>query len=107
GRAGVEAARARLADAELLGELAVGLEHGVGQDHRRVATRPRFFRQQIQLEADRAQTGLDRHVARREIAVARALHLPDGLLRRRLERPVAVLLEKARDPVADAVHLAQ
>src|SRR5439155_3411230 len=101
------AARAGLADAELLGELAVRLEHRVGEDDRRVAARSRFLREEVQLEADRAEAGLDRHVARREIAVARALHLPDGLLRRRLERPVAVLLEEARDPVADAVHVAQ
>jgi len=107
GRAGVEAARARLADAELLGDLAVGRELGVREDDGRVAARPGLAGQEVQLEADRAEAGLDRHVARGQIAVARALHLPDGLLRRRLERPVVVLLEEARDPVADAIHLAQ
>ena len=84
-----------------------GLERGVGEDHGRVAARPRFLRQEIQLEADRAEPGLDGDVAGREGAVARVLHLPDRLLRRRLERPVAVVLEEARDPVADPVHLAQ
>src|SRR5262249_49027872 len=70
GRAGVEAARAGLADAELLGELAVGLEHGVGENDRRVAARSSLFRQQVQLEPDRAEPGLDGDVARRERAVA-------------------------------------
>src|SRR5262245_54264621 len=82
GRARIQAARTGLADAELLGELAVGLEHGVGEDDRRVAARSRFWRQQVQLESDRAEPGLDGDVARRERAVARGLHLPDRLLGR-------------------------
>src|SRR6266542_6531618 len=57
GRAGVETARAGLADTELLGELAVRLERGVGEDDGRVAARPRFLRQKIQLEADGAEPG--------------------------------------------------
>src|SRR5262245_53382433 len=66
GGAGIEAARARLADAELLGELAVGLEHRVGEDDRRVAARSGLLRQQVQLEPDRAEPGLDGDVPRRE-----------------------------------------
>src|SRR4029453_14914927 len=107
GRARIEATRAGLADAELLGQLAVGLEHRVGEDDGRVAARAGFFREQIQLQADRAEPGLDRHVTRREIAVARALHLPDGFLRGRLKRPVVVFLDEPRDPIADAIHLAE
>src|SRR4029453_10946141 len=107
GRAGIEAARAGLADAELLGELAVGLEDRVGEDDRRVAARSGLLRQQVQLEPDRAEPGLDGDVARRERAVARGLHLPDRLLGRGLERPVPVVFQEARDPVADAIHLAQ
>src|SRR5262249_24476179 len=66
GRAGIEAAGAGLADAELLGELAGGLEHRVGENDRRVAARSRLFRQQVQLEPDRAEPGLDGDVACRD-----------------------------------------
>src|SRR4030095_2504679 len=76
GRAGIEAAGAGLADAELLGGPGVGLEYRVGEDDRRVAARSRFFRQEIELEPDRAEPGLDGDVARRGRAGARRPHVP-------------------------------
>src|SRR5439155_2739820 len=105
GGTGVEAAGAGLADADLLPELAVRLERGVGQDDGGVAPRSRLPGEEVQLQAERSQPCLDGHVARGEKAVARVLHLPHGLLRRRLEGPVARLLEEARQPIAHLVHL--
>ena len=107
GRARVQAAAARFADADLLGDALVGLELELGEDAGQVHARAELGREDVDLQPERAEPRLDAEVARREPAVAGALVAPVGLLRRGDEGRVAEALELARQAVGDLVHLAQ
>ncbi len=76
----MEAARARFADAHLLGDRLVGLELELGENAGEVEPGAVLGREDVDLEAEGAEPGLDAEVAGREPAVARPLELPIGLL---------------------------
>ena len=93
GRARVQAAAARLADAHLLGDARVGLELELGEDAGEVQARAELGREDVDLEPERAEARLDAEVPRREPPVARALQRPLGLLRGGDEGRMAVALQ--------------
>src|SRR5687767_11360586 len=103
----MQAPAARLADAHLLLHALVGLELELRQDAREVKARTEVRREDVDLEPERAQSRLDAEMARRELAVARALHVPHRFLRRERERRMAVALELLRELKRDAVHAPQ
>ena len=102
GRAGMQAAAAGFADAHLLGDRTVRLELELGQDAGEIDARTEFGRQDVDLEPERAEPGLDAEMARRETAVARALVVPVGLLRGgdegRMAGVLQLLGERGRRP---------
>src|SRR5262249_3644103 len=81
GRAGMQAAATGFADAHLLGDRPVRLERKLGEDAGEIHARAEFRRQDIDLETERAEPGLDAEMTGREAAVARALVVPVGFLR--------------------------
>src|SRR6185436_2029902 len=81
-RARVQAAAARFADADLLGDALVGLELVLGEDAREIHARAELRREDVHFEAERAEARFDAEVARREPAVGSALIAPVGFLRR-------------------------
>src|SRR6185503_11517602 len=107
GRAGMQAAAAGLADANLLLHALVRFQLELGEDAGEVEARAELRRQDVHFEAEGAEAGLHAEMARGELAVARALHVPDGFLRGEGEGRMAVALELLRELERDAVHAPQ
>jgi len=103
----MQAAAARLADAHLLFHALVGLELELREDAGEIKARAELGRQDVHLQPERPEAGLDAEVARRELAVARALHVPHRLLRGEREGRMPEALELLRELERDAVHAPQ
>ena len=103
----METPRAWLADAHLGRHPRIRLQLGVSQDDRGVASWAALGRQEVQLQPDGAEAGFNRHVPRREKAIARVLHFPHGFLGGGHEAPVPVLLDESAEAVANLVHAPQ
>src|SRR4029079_7454992 len=74
--AGLQASAAGLTDANLLGHRRIRLELDLGQDAGQVHARPELRRQDVHLQPERAQPGLDAEMAGRQPAIACALVVP-------------------------------
>ena len=83
GRAGVQAATARFADAHLLGDTRIRLEFELGENAGQVDARPELGGEDIDFQPERAEPGFHSQVTGGEPAVARPLVGPLGFLRRR------------------------
>ena len=103
----MQAAAARFADANLLGERPVGLKLKLGEDAGEIDTRPELRRQDIDFETERPEPGFNTEMPRRQPAIARALVIPIGLLRGGDEAWMARVLQLLGQPVGDLVHFPQ
>src|SRR3984893_2067790 len=103
-RTGMQTAAARLADAHLLGHRPIGVKLELSEHAGEVETRPIFGRENIDLQAKRAETRFHPEVTRREPAVTCALVAPLGFLPRHYECWMPRCFKFLRDPECDLVH---
>ena len=104
GRAGIQAARTRFADAHLFGHRPVRLQLQLGQHAGQVDPGAVLGREQVHLQPDGAQPGLDAQVAGAEPPVAGLLVVPVGLLGGGDEAGMPGGLQASGQAVGDLVH---
>src|SRR3954466_12105897 len=106
-RTRVQAAAARFADADLLGDALIRLELELAQDAREVDARAELRREDVHFQPERAEAGFHAEMARRQATIGGALEIPIGFLRRGDEGRMSGALELVGQAVRDLVHLAQ